>query len=191
MTTVLTIAPLGGADMTEWCGGWAQRQGGKVIAVPTAANLSVSAIPDAAASLNRVLHRELASSDEDITVMAHSQGPQVAGEWLREYANADPERVSFVFTGNPERPHYGYATNRPRWIPPGNIRGLTPENTRYRVLDISRTADLWGCFRGGLFGVLCLPFNYQHLDYSGVNPDEIDPRHVVKVVGNTTYANVP
>lgn len=30
MTTVLTIAPLGGADMRKWCGGWATRQGGVV-----------------------------------------------------------------------------------------------------------------------------------------------------------------
>lgn len=189
MTTVLTIAPLGGADMSQWCGGWPQRQG-RVVAVPTAANLSANAIPDAAAALNRAIHRELASSDEDVAVLGHSQGAQVAGEWLRQYANADPDRVRCVLTGNPERAYYGYIANRPKWIPPGNARGLTPNDTPFHVLDIGRNGDLWANFKGGLLGVLMLPFNKPHLNYSGVNPDKINPKHT-RTVGRTVYANVP
>lgn len=191
MTTVLTIAPLGGTDMLKWCGGWAGRQGGDVVEIPTAANLSVSAIPDAAAALNRALHRELASSDRDVVVFCHSQGSQVAGEWLREYANADPERVRFVLTGNLERQYFGYAAKKPKWVPAGNIRGLTPNRTRYNVLDVSRRGDLWGCYPGGVLALLGLPLCWPHLNYSSVDPDNIDPKHIVKTVGNTRYANVP
>lgn len=188
VTTVLTIAPLGGRDMTRWCGGWATRQGG-VVAVPTAANLHVDTIPDAAAELDGLIH-EILAAPGDAVVFAHSQGAMVAGEWLRRYANADPNRVRFVLTGNPERQFYGYAANKPKWVPPGNIRGLTPNDTPYRVLDIGRRGDLWANYPGGVLAMLGLPLCWPHLNYSKVNPDEIDPEHITEV-GNTVYANVP
>ena len=34
MAIVLTVAPLGGSDLSDWMGGWAKRQGGEVIRVP-------------------------------------------------------------------------------------------------------------------------------------------------------------
>lgn len=188
MTTVLTIAPLGGADMTRWCGGWAARQG-DVVAVQSAANLTVNAIPDAAAELDNMIYKALATPGE-VIVFAHSQGAQVAGEWLRRYANADRSRLRFVLTGNPERAHFGYAANKPKWVPPGNIRGLTPNNTPYRVLDIGRRGDLWANYPGGVLAMLGLPLCWPHLNYSKVNPDKIDPEHITEV-GNTVYANVP
>lgn len=190
MTTVLTIAPLGGHDMTRWCGGWAGRQGGEVIAVPTAANLTVNAIPDAAVELDNAIYETLTAPGE-VIVLAHSQGAQVASEWLRRYANADPNRVRFVLTGNPERQFYGYAANKPKWVPPGNIRGLTPNNTAYRVLDIGRESDRWANSPGGLAALWAFLPHPGHLDYSRVNPDELDPRHIVKTVGLTRYANLP
>lgn len=65
MTTVLTIAPLGGADMRRWCGGWATGQG-DVVEVQSAANLSVNAIPDAAAELDNAIYEALATRGEVI-----------------------------------------------------------------------------------------------------------------------------
>lgn len=189
MTTVLTIAPLGGYDMTGWCGGWAARQG-KVVEVPSAANLSVRAIPNAAVECDELIHETLTAGD-DALVFAHSQGCQVAGEWLRRYANADPARVRFVLTGNPERAHFGYAARKPTWVWGGNIRGLTPNDTPYRVLDIGRHSDRWANSPGGVTSLLAFLPHSGHLDYSSVNPDEIDPRHIVKTVGRTKYANVP
>lgn len=189
MVTVLTIAPLGGADMTRWCGGWAARQG-DVVAVQSAASLSVSAIPDAAVELDNVIYETLTAPGE-VIVFAHSQGAQVAGEWLRRYATANPDRVRFVLTGNPERAFYGYAARKPSWVWGGNLRGLTPHDTSYRVLDIGRESDRWANSPGGLAALWAFLPHSGHLDYSKVNPDEIDPKCVVKTVGGTTYANVP
>ena len=186
MTTVLTVAPLGGRDMTRWCGGWAGRQG-EVVEVPTAADLSVKAIPDAARSLDAVIR----GTAGKLIVFGHSQGAQVASEWLREYTSADRDRLEFVLTGNLERKHYGYAANKPTWVPGGNIRGLTPDDTGYRVLDIGRRGDLWANYPGGLLAMLGLPLCWPHLNYSKVDPDNIDPRHVVKIVGGTTYVVCP
>lgn len=190
MTTVLTIAPLGGHDMSKWCGSWAARQG-DVVEVHTAANLSVNAIPDAALELDAVIHETLTGTRGDVIVFAHSQGPQVAGEWLRKYANADPSRLRFVLTGNLERQYFGYAARKPKWIPAGNILGLTPNNTPYYVLDIGRVSDRFANSLTGLAALLAFLPHSGHLDYSGVNPDAIDPRHIVRTIGRTIYANVP
>ncbi|MGB0877554.1 MAG: PE-PPE domain-containing protein [Mycobacterium sp.] len=189
MVTVLTIAALGGADMRRWCGGWATRQG-EVVAVPTAANLSVNAIPDAAAELDNSIYKALATPGE-VIVFAHSQGAQVASEWLRRYADADRSRLRFVLTGNPERAYFGYAARKPSWVWGGNLRGLTPDSTGYRVLDIGRESDRWANSPGGLAALWAFLPHAGHLDYSKVNPDEIDPRHVAKTVGLTRYANLP
>ncbi|MCH9728373.1 MAG: PE-PPE domain-containing protein [Actinomycetia bacterium] len=186
MVTVLTVAPLGGTDMRKWCGGWAQRQGA-VVEVPTAANLSVRAIPDAARALDTVIR----DTPGKLIVFAHSQGAQVVSEWLREYASADPDRLEFVLTGNLERKHYGYAARKPKWVWGGNIRGLTPDDTGYKVLDIGRKGDLWANYPGGVLAMLGLALCWPHLNYSKVNPDAIDPRHVVKIVGGTTYVVCP
>ncbi len=188
MTTVLTVAPLGGADMTRWCGGWATRQG-EVVAVQSAASLSVKAIPDAAVELDNAIYEALTAPGE-VIVFAHSQGAQVAGEWLRRYATADPNRVRFVLTGNPERAYFGYAARKPAWVWGGNVRGTTPNNTAYRVLDIGRNSDRWANSPGGLAALWAFLPHTGHLDYSKVNPDEIDPRHIVKMVGLTRYVNV-
>lgn len=191
MTTVLTIAPLGGTDMRTWCGGWATRQGGEVIEVQSAANLSAKAIPEAAAELDGMIHESLAVGRTDIVVFGHSQGAQVASEWLRTYTSAPHDRLRFVLTGNPERAHYGYAARKPSWIPGGNIGGLTPEDTGYRVLDIGRSSDRWANSYSGLAALLAFLPHPGHLNYSQVDPDRIDPRHLATVVGTTTYANVP
>lgn len=186
MTTVLTIAPLGGADMSKWCGGWASSQG-EVVEVPTAADLRPDTIPDAAEELDGLIHGTLGA----VTVFAHSQGAMVAGEWLENYATADPDRVKFVLTGNPERPHYGYAARKPSWVPGGNIRGLTPEGTPYRVLDIGRRKDRWANSFNGVAALLAFLPHFGHLNYSKVNPSKLDPAWLVKQVGKTEYYNVP
>ena len=188
MTTVLTIAPLGGADMTSWCGGWAGRQG-RVIEVPSAANLSISAIPDSAVALDNLVH----THTDELIVFAHSQGCQVVGAWLDKYARfvlpGDHERIRFVLTGNLERAFYGYAANKPKWIPAGNIRGITNNRTAFQVLDIGRKGDLWANYPGGFWPLLSLPFNKAHLDYSSVDPDNLKPL-TTKTIGATTYVNV-
>ncbi len=190
MSTVLTIAPLGGADMTRWCGGWATRQG-EVIAVPSAANLTVNAIPDAALEVDKLV----SSIPGPITLFAQSQGCQVVGQWLDEYGRhqtvRDIARVRAVLTGNLERQFFGYAARKPKWIPDGNIRRLTPNDTGHEVLDIGRQSDRFANSLYGLAALLAFWPHSGHLDYSGVNPDEIPEQYIVKEVGNTKYANVP
>ncbi len=189
MTTVLTIAPLGGRDMTQWCGGWASRQG-RVIEVPSAANLSITAIPDAAIALDNLVHTH---TEDDLVIFAHSQGCSVVGRWLDKFSRfvlpGDHERIKIVLTGNLERQFYGYAANKPKWVWGGNLQGLTNNRTAFQVLDIGRVGDLWANYPGGLWPMLRLPFNKAHLDYSSVNPDELPAP--VRVVGATSYFNVP
>lgn len=189
MAIVLTVAPLGGSDLSDWMGGWAKRQGGEVIRVPGGADLSMDTIPETAKNLDYLIQDTLRHSKEDVIVLGHSQGCQVVGEWLREYADADPYRLRFVLTGNLERAFFGYAFNKVSWIPKGNIRGITPNDTAFKVLDIGREKDAWANFPGGLWAMLRLVFSPAHLDYSMVNPENLD---IVghKKVFNTNYVNV-
>lgn len=191
MTTVITVAALGGNDMAKWCNGWAGRGGKKIVESPTTNNLISDAIPREAEELDEVIRQTLAIEDGDVVVFAHSRGCQIVGEWLREYANADPSRLSFVLTGNLERAFFGYAANKVSWIPAGNLRGLTPNDTAFSVLDIGRAGDRWAHFPGGLWAMMSLPFCRPHLDYSSVDPDTIPWNQVVKVVGHTTYVTAP
>ena len=189
MTVVLTIAPLGGTDMSLWCGGWAGRQG-RVEEVPSAADLSLTAIPDAAVALDNLVHTH---ADDDLVVFAHSQGCQVVSAWLDKFARfvlpGDTERIRFVLTGNLERQYYGYAARKPKWIPAGNIRGLTRNDTAFTVLDIGRKGDLWANYPGGLLAMLGLLYCPAHLNYDNVDPDNLEPLSE-KTVGATRYVTV-
>jgi len=191
MTTVLTVAALGDNDMSKWCNGWAGRNGRTVIKVPSAADLSKDGIPKAAAELDRLIHETLAETEGLVIVLAHSQGCQVVGEWLAKFANADPSRVRFVLTGNLERQYFGYRARKPKWWGNGNSVRETPNNTAYEVLDIGRKGDLWANYPGGMLAMLRLPFCLPHLNYDNVDPDNLDPKHLVKAVGNTRYFTVP
>ncbi len=175
--------------MTKWCGGWATRQG-RVVAVPTAADLSKEAIPDAAYELDNLIRY----IHGDIIVFGHSQGAQVAGVWLDTFGVNHPirdiARVRFVLTGNLERQYFGYAANKPKWVPKGNIQGLTRNDTGHEVTDIGRKGDLWANYPGGLWSLIRLPFCLPHLDYGAVDPDNLEPVCKPKKVGGTTYYTV-
>ena len=132
----------------------------------------------------------MADTNDGVAVFCHSQGCQVAGEWLAKYANADPERLRFVLTGNLERAFYGYAARKPSWVWSGNIRRLTPNTTRYRVLDIGRKGDRFANGLHGIAALLAFLPHSGHLDYSSVNPDKVTLDQVVKVVGETIYVTV-
>lgn len=194
--TVLTVAPLGGYDMANWCGGWARRDGRHPVEVPSAANLDANTIPDTADALEAMAAEVLEDPDALLAIMCHSQGCQVAGEALARWAAhpetaPDPARVTrILLTGNLERPRLGYVARKPWWIPRGNGVRLTPEDTPYTILDIGRQGDLWANYPGGFPNMakmmMCLP----HVNYSSVNPDS--PVVVSrKQVGLSTYLVVP
>jgi hypothetical protein len=189
--TVLTVAALGDNDMSKWMGGWAGRNGRAVIKVRSAADLDKNTIPDAAKELDLVIRLALEHSTGEVIVLAHSQGCQVVGEWLAKYGGIGKGRLRFVLTGNLERQYFGYIANKPWYIRGGNSVRQTPNNTDYPVTDIGRRDDLWANFPGGLKAMLGLPFCPAHLNYNSVDPDHLDPRYIVKVVGKTTYYTVP
>ena len=196
----LWVAPLGKReiDLTRWLAGWMTRDGRTVKRVPTARELDAESISDTADEFNAMVREEL-RADPDVLVVGvgHSQGCQAIGEALERWEKLpadqrpDPDRVSLLLTGNLERRHHGYIARRPKWIPAGNSKRLTPEATDYAVLDIGRRGDLWANYPGGFPSILRLTlFNPAHLDYFKVDPDKLNPLSAV-AVGNTQYVNVP
>lgn len=187
--TVIGVPALGGKSLAGWCGGWAQKPGRRYVEVDSAADLSVGAIPDAAQELDDLICTTLTMTRDQVVGFGHSQGSQIIGHWLREYGGVDPRRLRFVLTGNPERAYFGYAANKPKWIPDGNLGGITPNTTSYEVLDIGRKGDLWANYPGGLLPMLLLPFNVAHTNYDSVDPDNLTPL-ASRSVGLTTYVTV-
>ena len=198
-TVCLWVAPLGkrDIDLTRWLAGWMARDGRTVKHVATARELDAESISDTAAAFDVMVRAEL-DADPDVLVagVGHSQGCQAIGEALERWEKLpadqrpDPARVSLLLTGNLERRHYGYITKRPKWIPAGNSKRLTPEATSYAVRDVGRKGDLWANYPGGVLSLLRLPFCLPHLDYFDVDPDALNARSA-KTVGNTQYVNVP
>ena len=193
---VLTVAPLGGRDLARagWLKGFALRYGRKVRAVKTAADLNPTTIPAAARALAADVLELLKVDDLEILIIAHSQGCQVVGQWLDLFARAltptQAARIRCVLTGNLERAFYGYGARKPRWWPAGNIARTTPNDTLIEVLDIGRRKDLWANYPGGIPSMIRLTlFNPDHLNYTMIDPDELNPLQQ-KTVGNTRYVNV-
>ena len=189
MATVLLCYPPGWSGSTLytwWCRGWAYAGDNVAINVPYVASLKRTSITDGVTALDAALK----STAGEVIGFGHSQGAQVISRWLRQHAGdkdaPDPDRVSFVLTGNPLR-----ATGR---ITGGNeVDGgpalPTPEDTRYRVRDVARQHDgwalrgsLWG--RNGVMGMFGDHFLYRNVDL--FDPAPLDGW----TVGNTTYLTV-
>lgn len=199
---VLMCSPLGGRDLSTWCGSWAKRNGRVSVKVPTTDNPEDKSDPktvqaDAVALRWMVLEALADPTVNVVWIFAHSRGCQVVGEWLAKWSgeltNAQASRVRIVLTGNLERARFGYIARRPRWIPPGNSVRTTPENTRFQVLDIGRIGDRWANYPTQLGGIIGWPWTFvslAHLDYSKVNPDNLTNIVSELVVGNTRYVNV-
>lgn len=144
MTTVLTLRglDLNTEDrMGDALHGFADGPGRvrKTVVYPAAAN--PTSIPAGVTALDAAIR----STPGDIIVLAHSQGAQVAGAWLREFADRSdappPERLRFILLGNPER-RFGWNPGRKGLD--GQPLQPTPDDTQYRVLDIIRRWDGWG-----------------------------------------------
>lgn len=102
-----------------------------------------------------------------LIVFGHSMGSQVACKWLREKgptSTADPTKIQFILTGNPERRYGGTlgmlnhntsVPQSPGWTggvhsPPPNSAPVNvlpahqpgvPASNRYRVIDFARQYD--------------------------------------------------
>jgi hypothetical protein len=142
--TVLTIEPLTfnlmGNTMERAFGGAVCRDR-KVVPVKYPASLRRRSIDKGVESLNGCLH----STPGPLLTFAHSQGAQVVSRWLRQHAGdpdaPDPARVSFLLIGNPLRKYGGAGIGR-REVD-GSTGEPTPNNTRYRVVDVTLQYDGW------------------------------------------------
>lgn len=191
-TTVLTVSALDlGLDkaanyMKRVCRGYAVSPGHVQVQVKYPAVLDPSgdspkgSIQTGARNLDRLIR----STAGEKVVLGYSQGAQVCGAWLRKFAGAEDApsvgELSFLLIGNPER-RFG----KQPWV-----KKVTPDDTQYGVLDLSRRNDNWSDWRGqhnnrllALFG--SIHTNYWNVDLNAKNVE------IVRVVGNTTYALVP
>ena len=198
MTTVLTLSGLTYNvvdNMGDALSGFATAPGHirKAVSYPAAA--SATSIPAGVIALDDAIR----ATPGDIVVLAHSQGAQVVGGWLREYAQRPdappPDRLRFILLGNPER-RLGWNPERKGFD--GNPLLPTPDDTQYQVLDITRRWDGWGNadnWPDGDPGLkdkarLMLGRATDHVDYSKVSLD--DPAMQVRAqVGNTSYLVAP
>jgi len=195
MTTILTISALDlGIDkainyMGKVCKGYAVKPGNKQVQVKYPATLDPSegdntkgSIYTGATNLDKLIR----ATPGPKIVFGYSQGAQVAGTWLRRYANrADapsPNELSFLLIGNPER-KYGQQP----WT-----KKQTPDNTQYTVRDVSRKHDNWADYSPEIHGTnrIRALFGGTHTDYWNSDPYDVRAS-IFKIAGNTTYVLIP
>ena len=199
MTTVLTLSGLT-YNIVDIMGdvlqGFANSPGHirKAIIYPAAAD--AQSIPAGVALLDDAIR----TTPGKLVVLGHSQGAQVAGQWLREFAGRPdappPDRLSFILIGNPER-RLGGRTGRKGLD--GNPIQPTPDNTQYQVTDITRRWDGWGnaddwpdldAGNPDIERRLAQGRGADHIGYNVVSLG--DPAMQVRAkVGNTTYLVAP
>lgn len=195
MTTVLTVSALDmGINksinyMARVCSGYAVKPGHRQIQVKYPASLDPSAGDNPRASIYvgaTALDKLIRSTPGPKIVFGYSQGAQVAGTWMRRFAHLpdapSPDELSFLLIGNPER-RYGQQP----WT-----KKQTPDNTQYRVRDVSRKNDNWADYNPKVHGTnkIVALFGSIHTNYW--NTDPYGPKaEVVRVEGNTTYVIVP
>lgn len=170
--------------MADFLRGYARQPGRIHIKVEYAASLSES-LSKGAAILNGSIVAALNYPENQVTVMGHSRGAEVAGTWLREYgrqANRPPAaRLRFILLGNPRRVFGGDAKT-------GQTR--TPNDTDYAVIDIARrwdgwaNADNWPAQPGESKFRLWWGSKFDHGSYEDVGVDDCVIR---KRVGATDY----
>lgn len=191
MTTVLTVGPLDlGLDrvvnyMRRVCRGYTVAKGRTQIQVKHPALLDPSAGDNPRGTIAvgaRNLDALIMSVTGPKVVLAYSQGAQIAGTWMRNYAAAcpiQPGELSFILIGNPER-RYGQQP----WT-----KKQTPDGTQYRVRDVTRRNDNWADWHGKPSDNRILAmFGSIHTNYWNVDPNQGD---VILTVGNTDYVVVP
>jgi hypothetical protein len=194
VTTVLTVSALDlGIDRTvnymkRVCNGFAVSKGNVQVQVKYPASLDPSAGDNphgSIASGARKLNAAIRATKGPKVVLGYSQGAQVVGTWLRNYANKpdapDPKELSFILIGNPER-RFG----KQPWT-----KKTTPDDTQYHVRDVTRQGDNWADYNPKTHSTnkIAALFGSVHTNYWRVNI--YDPSaDTVEVVGNTEYVRV-
>jgi pimeloyl-ACP methyl ester carboxylesterase len=132
MTTVLTLEPW-------WPGRGVTKKlfERKVCAAATV--VEVTKGPDSIDDgLQELVDALAANQDDEVIVFGYSRGAQIIGRWLARYADApdapDPDRVTFLCCGNPERKYGGV---------PWMAKDRTRNDSRFRVTDVKLQYDSW------------------------------------------------
>jgi len=151
----------------------------KIVDYPQAA--TAQSIPLGVVALDTALR----NTPEDCEIVAHSQGCEVVGEWMRRYAgrpDAPTHIRRIILLGNPER-RFGGAMGYQF----GNKKRQPTPETQYRVDDIARKGDPWANADGvslwaRLTRSLWAP---AHRDYDDIDAD--NPGVLRRKSGNTSY----
>lgn len=169
--TAYTIEPLGGTDTTPTLFDGAVCATYECVKVPTEATVDFAHStgdlsedgPIARGALT--LDGMLRGDTEDKLVFGYSQGAQIAGFWLRNYApdtTVSPDTTSFLLVGDPENT-YGVP-----WAP------RVPKNPGFEVTEVWAQYDGWAdwptrfdllAVANAVYGMLFVhPTAYDHLD---------------------------
>jgi hypothetical protein len=192
--TVLTVSALDVGIhktvnyMAKVCKGYAVKPGHiqKQVKYPASLDPSAGNNPKGSIAIGaQKLNALIMSTTGPKIVLGYSQGAQVAGTWLRNYAPTcpiQPSELSFLLIGNPER-RYG----KQPWT-----KKITPDTTQYKVRDVSRRNDNWSDYSKAKHGSnkLLALFGSIHTNYWATDP--YDPKsQIIETVGNTSYVIVP
>jgi len=138
--TVLTLAPAFNEMSPTWLRGELFAAPNEVVKVPYTNFPAASNTHKGADKLNDMLH----SYPGRKIVAGHSQGAQVADDWLRRYgptSDIDPATVQFVMTGDPESKYNGCANVPNSGCVAAYGGNNFPDDTRYTVKVIARQYD--------------------------------------------------
>lgn len=195
--TVMTLDPAFRSLPTNWLRGelfWAPNTTVKVPYNNFPAAINVHRGAD---MLNTYLHQTPGLK----IVLGHSEGAQVADDWLRRYgpgSDIDPTTVTFILTGDPESKYNGCMS-----VPNSGCRAAYggkgfPIDTRYTVKVIARQYDFWAdcpndlsnsTARMNRFASMWVAgggqYRQVHGDYSSIGLN--DPGNKTYVEGNATY----
>lgn len=187
---VLTLQGLemgGGDRMGGFLRGYATTAGRVRRVVDYGARLTVP-LATGADVLDREIRAALETFDE-ATVIGHSRGAEAAGTWLARYARRagapPPDRLRFVLLGNPRRRYGGDGWGE-----------RTPDDTQYRVDDVTRRWDRWGNrdnwpSHPGAFGSGVRLWLGSMIDHANYDEVALEDCQVRAVVGNTRYLVAP
>jgi pimeloyl-ACP methyl ester carboxylesterase len=185
MTTVLTLEPW-------WPGRGVTKKlfERKVCAAATV--VEVTKGPDSIDDgLQELVDALAANQDDEVIVFGYSRGAQIIGRWLARYADApdapDPDRVTFLCCGNPERKFGGV---------PWMAKDRTRNDSRFRVTDVKLQYDSWCDWpaqTAGIAGVMArstlLGVTVHLVGYLGADLDDLGRKTYTE--NTTTYVMIP
>lgn len=195
--TVLTLAPAFNELKSNWLRGELFAAPNVKVKVPYTNIPSATNTHKGADKLNEMLHAYPGPK----IVAGHSQGAQVADDWLRRYgptSDIDPATVQFVLTGDLESKYNGCANVPGSGCVAAYGGNNFPDDTPYTVKVIARQYDYFADCPNDLSNETAKKnrnasqvvggkgeLNSVHTNYSNIGLN--DPGNKTFVEGNATY----